>query len=112
MSVIIRLLLVILIIFSTSSLTSQKVWAEVQGIDGNDLADLCRFNNKCDLFITGYVLGVIDGMPRTSSICYPDGGTANQFAAVIKKYIDNHPEERHLHATDIILESMQDAFPC
>lgn len=96
----------------------------------NPLAQKCRElingDEHPDMSVTaaqGVCLGYIDGVLDTlvlskgfwsasDVICVPEGVTSDQAVRVFVKYADEHPEKLHLNAPDIILDSLEKAFPC
>jgi hypothetical protein len=64
----------------------------------------------------GYVSGVVDALlESTGGACVPYGQTGvtiNQLVEVVKLYLKEHPEKRHLPASDLVIASMKDKFPC
>lgn len=61
-----------------------------------------------------YLAGVIDGMwwGKPNTICFPDGVTQGQAAAVIVKYMRENPERMHLSAPVLVADALMPAFPC
>lgn len=58
----------------------------------------------------GYVIGVHDAHNEVS-FSSPNEITQNQVIAVVKKYLENHPEKLHYAAPDLICLALQEAFP-
>ena len=54
----------------------------------------------------GYVSGVGDAMGYV-----PAGLMAGQLAAVVSKYLTNHPEKWSEPAVDLVIKALQEAFP-
>lgn len=61
-------------------------------------------------FFTGYVVAVIES--NIFKICIPKGVTHKQVTLVVKKYIEDHPEELHYWADEVILKAVNKAWPC
>lgn len=61
-----------------------------------------------------YVLGIVDSHTslKQDVFCAPDNVTAGQVTDIVKKNLTNHPEDRHLSASSLVLYSLQKAFPC
>ncbi len=67
-----------------------------------------------------YVVGVLDSYqvatvllkPSIKAFCLPKGGTTDQMIKVVIKYLENHPEQLHLPAANVIYLALDDAFPC
>ena len=87
----------------------------VMAIDGNILKHYADADDKLSssygsgLFV-GYVLGVRE--ETLSKLCIPEGVIHGQSLDVIKKYLNDHPEELHLPASALILKAIQAAWPC
>ena len=59
----------------------------------------------------GYVLGVADA--HTGIFWCPGKGmVVRQVAQTVSKYINNNPELWHLQGNDLVLNALQQAFPC
>ena len=56
--------------------------------------------------------GANDANSSARLICTPDGVTNRQNVKVVVKYLDRHPEFLHKFAAQLVLEAMQEAFPC
>jgi hypothetical protein len=87
---------------------------------GNELLADCNSNEplryaKCMAFEQGVVEGVqaADTMHGGKAAFFeiPDGVTVGQCVAVVKKYLNDHPEKLHLDATFSILQALHAAFP-
>ncbi|MBW7922833.1 MAG: hypothetical protein H3C51_12145 [Rubellimicrobium sp.] len=44
--------------------------------------------------------------------CIPEQASRNQISDVVKRYLENTPEIRHVEARDLVLFALQQAFPC
>jgi hypothetical protein len=60
---------------------------------------------------SGYVNGVVD-VANTFFFCTDANTTRGQFIDIVRKYLANNPEKRHLSANSIVVEAMAKAFPC
>jgi hypothetical protein len=60
-----------------------------------------------------YILGVFDQMSYSRLIC-PDSTEplGVQFVAIAVKYLNDHPEQWHIHPVVLIGQSFKAAFPC
>ena len=100
---------------SPSVVQSQNV--QLRFYSGNDIFPSCQSNSS---FITGYVTGVIDYAGIASSItdrssirvCVPLDATNGQAKDVFCKFLADNPEKRHIDASALVFNAMQDAFPC
>jgi hypothetical protein len=83
---------------------------------GDELKALCDAGKAaCD----AYILGVADGInleqawwdaPRI--YCFPEHVTFGQAAAVVKKYLQDHPEYVRRQAAELVALSLSYTFPC
>ena len=109
------LTLVILILFSSTNSLA---------ITGNEFKHMCDSNSE---WCAGYVNGLLEGIQMGWSIailesnnknaaqydfCIPDIATQGQLVDVVKKYLDDHPEELHEDHRVLIGWSARDTFPC
>ncbi len=83
---------------------------------GKDLKALCDAGKAaCD----AYILGVADGINLEQAwwdapkiYCFPEHVKYGQAAAVVKKYLQDHPEYLRRHAAELIALSLSYAFSC
>lgn len=59
----------------------------------------------------GYIRGVEDSM-QGYRFCIPPQATFSQRAALIEKYVQEHPDELHNGATSLIVQALQPVYPC
>ena len=76
--------------------------------------------NDSDLCVR-YVEGAMDAYDTMQGlswsnpskwICAPDNMQVEQAVRVFLKYADNHPEDLHYPAANVVWLAMHDAFPC
>jgi len=92
---------------------------------GNDLLESCESGGHSEqaffnqAFCLGYITGVtdIDGVdgsafPERRRSCVPENVTNGQVKDVVVKYLKEHPEERHIQASILIVKAVAQAFPC
>lgn len=89
---------------------------------GNELANYLATNKQInegkrgDAFDSalsiGYIEGVGDSLKAADAICPPTGSTRGQGMDVVRKYLDSHPESRHLNGAVIVTAALKSAFPC
>jgi hypothetical protein len=94
---------------------------------GNDLKETCDLDQGKFLShsaCTGYILGAVEMTElinaaadrskdkKQFSVCIPAGITYGQIVDVVKKFVDDHPEERHQKASVMVFLAVQHAFPC
>jgi hypothetical protein len=61
----------------------------------------------------GFVSGASSVASHLGAICPPGGGaSALQMAAIVKQYIEAHPEKWQLPADQLAVQAMVQAFPC
>lgn len=89
--------------------------AEAYFQTGNSVAGVCLPTSQspsgpCIAYVGGVVDGMLWGEP--SYLCLPEGVTQGQLAAVVAKFLEDHPERMHLNAPVLIADALQGAFPC
>lgn len=66
----------------------------------------------------GYVLGASDaqqaaqGAGSASSICITASTGAQALADTVRRYLEAHPEKRHVAAQDLVREALTESYPC
>jgi hypothetical protein len=61
----------------------------------------------------GYIIGAVDSTIRMYCIPKGESGVQNgQAIDIVKLYLRNHPEKRHLLGSDLVAIAMKDKFPC
>lgn len=88
-----------------------------QAETGNELlSDLQRDDVSYQYgYGSGYVAGVIETstlLQGDINICMPANVTIKQGIDVVKKYLQNTPEERHLGGSILIYSALLKAWPC
>lgn len=118
---------------------SSQIASELKTSDNNGTAFFSaqRLAQQCDLTDNGkthidaegasvveiHCMGFIAGVADTLSVlksrslnpyraCVPDEVTEGQLEKVFKKYADDHPEQLHLSAADVVSTALAKAFPC
>lgn len=96
--------------------------AQAQYQNGNELfADCFAEASKAfqRAYCSGYVTGaadMLDTFQRSGAIkryvCFPERSTIGQIVDVAKRYLAEHPADRHLGAASLVLAAMAKAFPC
>lgn len=80
-------------------------------MDGNKLYGYANSDDPVELSIFfGYVVGTIDA--HWGALCIPKDASSAQVKDIAKKYLDDHPEERHLAAERVVVNAIREAFPC
>jgi len=80
---------------------------------GNTLKEYCNApanQNYGQGMCLGFTMGIWFG--TTEKTCVPEGVTSGQLAAVVTKYMNDHPELLHEQARDIVFTALFEAFPC
>jgi len=93
---------------------------KVPDYSGNDLLRECTDKNSVsEVHCLGFISGVWAGA-SLMAIAYhvdkpffliPDGATADQLKDVAVRFLNEHPEKRHMLAGVLILEAWKEAFP-
>lgn len=101
--------------------------ASASAITGNELKSICTksaLDNECAIFVHGITEGMDfvfwllaasrskAGENVTRPFCVPDTVTAAQLASIVKKQMDARPEVLHHPAQLVVLNALEDAFPC
>jgi Rap1a immunity proteins len=60
----------------------------------------------------GYISGVADALIPAGLYCMSSGATSGDVVDVAKLYIQNHPEKRYMSAPKLIVDALQERFPC
>jgi len=96
--------------------------ASAAEIDGNLLLQDC--NEATASFGFGYCAGYVAGVAHLVSVesyegstyfwksCPPKAATTEQLVDVVKKFLNEHPEDRHRPALLLVLKALSNAFPC
>jgi Rap1a immunity proteins len=86
-------------------------------VTGNKLLEFCEVpavTSAC----YGYVLGVVDALQVMGadapkfSFCVPERVESGQLVDVVKAFLRDHPEKRHLPASDLVTAALNEKFPC
>lgn len=98
-------------------LLSSHVAAQLEGVSGASLKKICTSyvdipSNTSDGMCIGYVTGIMSVMEYISVSCLPAESTHAQATLVVQKYLSEHPEKLHLNAEELVIDALQEAFPC
>lgn len=78
---------------------------------GNSLRQKAISSNSYEQgFFLGYVVAVIES--NVLKVCVPNEVTLGQSALVVKKYMEDHPEDLHRWADEVVLKAVNKAWPC
>ncbi len=82
--------------------------AEGDDLTGNDLHRWCQGENVpwCEDEIDEY------GLWYGEDHCVPEAASFQQIVDVVKRYLVNRPERRHLDMWDLISDAVDQAWPC
>jgi hypothetical protein len=58
----------------------------------------------------GYIAGYFDFGAMRSDFPVPSGVTAEQFRLVLLRYMNGHPQELHLDASEVLMRAAYDAW--
>ena len=94
-----------------------NVSAEFESVSGASLKMICASYldvpaNTSDGMCIGYVAGIMSVMEYIDVLCLPAKSTHAQATLVVQKYLSDHPEKLHLNAEELVLDALQQAFPC
>ena len=101
---------------------------EASAVKGMQLKEICDWKNNprrisklpCLLFIQGVVYGFQMGAmtgtdgdlnAEKKTICFPKDTNVRQWTAIVKKYLEDHPEELHNEGVNLVILSLATAFP-
>jgi len=120
----------VVIIFLALLVVTIPISATAMGSDGKNLKRMCDQYKKvveegkvnASAFDAGMCLATIgaysDAIKNIEVLqnmrmpCIPVGVNYGQRQAVVRKYLEEHPEKWHLIYQKIIIEAMLEAFPC
>lgn len=92
-------------------------------MNGNRLYELQTSEEVSDqAHALGYTSGVYDALSAIQDFqesgqmvrpfCPPDNANRGQVDAIVNRYLQEHPEQRHNQAAALALFSLMQAFPC
>jgi hypothetical protein len=85
---------------------------------GNELLDYCTSQDASERgYCYGYVNAIAEAERRPAGFngwynCLPAESTRKQLVDVVKRWLDQHPEQRHYSAAGLIAQALSEAFPC
>ena len=123
-----RWIVVSFVLFSlgTASPTAAATWFQT-GVTLNDncrlFLDLVRSGREGSrspddlkaMFCLAYVLGVIDSEDSfrdNGTVCIPGKSQSNTLTEIVSVFLRDHPELRQYVASDLVVLSLRQAFPC
>jgi hypothetical protein len=97
------------VVLGLFALYSAAVYAGAY-ITGNFLYDSQKAVGK--ELLLGYVAGIHDSYYDARLFCKPDNVPLGQAVDVVAKYLNDHPEKRHLEAQLLVVVALTEAWPC
>ena len=111
--------IIFVFLFSLLPITSAHAFS------GNNLDKWCKnygekkaltgYDGVCVGLIEGFIKGLDFGLElgnKNKLYCLPEKRESLQIIKVIKKYMNEHPEELHYDFTNLIPMALLKAFPC
>ena len=97
--------------FITAAILAASLTSQVNAglFTGNELYNVCVQGAN---FCNGYIAGAYDSNEYEDDYCPPDGVTLSQMRAIVMKYMDDYPGQRHIPADWIVSHALRGAFPC
>ena len=91
--------------------------AEFEHVSGANLKMVCESyldipSGTSDGMCIGYVVGIMSVMEYINILCMPVNSTHAQATLVVQKYLADHPGKLHLNAEELVIDALQEAFPC
>ena len=86
--------------------------------DGNDLHKWCSdqasvHQAACIIYSTAIADVMVTGPVSGWRACFPEAGTQRQqFGDIVSRWLERHPEKRHLSAEGLVAQALSEAFPC
>lgn len=102
--------------FTIASIQSASP-ANAMFYDGNDVLRFCGSEQEDVMQCAGFIVGVVDSfnrIPNRTKGCFetPEGATVRQLRDVVVKWLEAHPEDRHLPGAGLVMLALNNAFPC
>lgn len=105
---------------------SRPAPAQMLSVDGNLLLSWCNTNISREVVgdwavkggtCLGYLWSIVNIQMSGATVagrraCVPPNADMNQIVDVFRSYMRDHPEKRHLLATNLAAEAISGAFPC
>jgi hypothetical protein len=64
------------------------------------------------VYCLGYITGVADSLQTAATICVPKEVTESQARDIALRYLQIHPEIRHLDADNLVEAAPVEVWPC
>ncbi len=114
-------ILLVAAVLAAGVLVSGEAWAK----SGNELYKECTVEKTSSNYYiqTAYCFAYIRGVAETlddnslvknsiANFCLPNDATYGQALDVVKKWLSNNPQDRHLAAYSLVAYSLSKAWPC
>lgn len=78
-------------------------------------AEMCRTEERDAAQLSwcrGYISGVLEGLLSYRVLCTPEGFTGAQGTAIVRNYLNAHPDRWHHAPASLIVAAMREALPC
>lgn len=91
-----------------SGSVSAQLWS------GNDFTETCTQepDDYTASICSSFIIGIAQAGVSNRVLCLPENATIGQTLAIGRNYIKDHPEKRHIAASELIVASLIEAFPC
>jgi len=108
-------------ILITAALTIGSAYAQnAETTSGNFWHSMCNSGEAGYMACVNYVTGVLYGAQVAEQshkqeepiFCIPKSVNSNQLTDIFRKYLTDHPEQRHMHSASIVVMSANQQFPC
>ena len=114
-----------LVALAATALALACLPATARAVTGNELWTYCAvtdpgsqgFNHLYFGDCEGFMLAIADALTSPNGIygfraCFPANSTRGQSMAVVRRYLEQHPEQRHYQAGSLVAAALAEAFPC
>jgi hypothetical protein len=90
--------------------------AHANPVDGNNLLARCTSKTPIQIsYCRGFILGVTDGAfgweGSFDNVALPKGAADTQLTDIVVRYLQAHPEWRHMPGYVLIVGALGEAFP-
>jgi len=96
--------------------TAARAAADAAFLTGNELQSFCDANDARVAACVAYVAAIFEVIHSNPingrSACLPPGVLVGQAVGVVKRWLDQHPEQRQLGAAGLVAQALSEAFPC
>ena len=115
-----KLFITLAILFSTGVYADESSREVSSFVNGLELQKSCNseitdIENGCKLYVAGVIDSytfLADVKNLENRICIPDEVTVGQLQSIVKKYLNEHPDDLHYAASYTVLVAIRESFPC